>query len=586
MIKERQEIAECDKWDLNDYFKNDDIFKEEFEDLKNEINSLEIFKGKLNNQELIINCLSLQENLNKRLENLYVYANLKTKEDSINSFYQERLTQVESLLSKFSASTSFIDVEMKKNKNELLINLQNTTDYSNYFKNILRQKKHILSEKEEKILALTGEVINGFSNNFFLFDNADIKFPDVLDANGEKHNLNHSTYLELMESNDRKLRENTLKAFNGEYGKYNNFLASNYISNIKADSFYAKVSKYKSCIDKALYLEEVDKNVYKKLIEYVNKNLKEFYGYFELKRKSQGFENFAIYDQYIKEKNINKKYTFDEAIEIIKSATKVLGEEYINLIDKAVKERWIDKYPNKNKENGAFSWGAYRKKPVLLMNFIGDTHSLFTLAHELGHSIHSYYSNQNQKYCQAGYTIFIAEIASTVNEMLLIKYLLNKTEDRNEKIFYIDYFLSNFKATILRQTMFSEFEYFAHDTFEKGEPISAEVLNNFYYNLNKKYFGDDVVLIDEIKFEWSRIPHFYNDFYVYKYATGMISAIYFVDNIIPNNYVNYINLLKSGSTKDPISLLLDAGVNLKDKKTFDYAFNKAKTMIELWNSLL
>ncbi len=585
-MKKRSEIEDKFKWDLTGYFKDDESFKKELDYLKTQIHFLDGFKGKLNNESSILECLKLEEELSKRLEVLYVYAVLKTREDASNSFYQERLTQVSSLATMISTQTAFVDVEIKKNSNQLLKKLQDSSEFKNYFKSILRNKKHILSEKEEKILSMSGEMAGGFSDNFDLFNDADLKFPSVKDSKNKSYVLNHSNYMELMQSGDRVLRKNTFKTLNGAYGKFNNFLSSNYISNIKADVFYSRVSKYKSCLDKSIYLEEADRKVYDKLIDCVNKNLQLIYDYYEVKRKSQSLKDFAIYDQFAPEKDVKKTYTFEEAIEIIKKATAPLGETYTNLIDKAVKERWIDVYPNENKDSGAFSWGAYGKNPILLLNFIGNTQSLFTLAHELGHSMHSYFSNSTQNYDQAGYKIFVAEVASIVNEMLLLKYLQETTKNSEEKIYYIDYFLSEFKSTVFRQTMFSEFEQFAHEIFEKNEPISSEILNNYYYNLNKKYFGNKVKLLPEVKYEWSRIPHFYNSFYVYKYAIGMISAIYLTEKIIPNNSKKYINFLKSGSTKPPIELLLDAGVNLYDDETFNSAFDIIKKLIENWEELI
>lgn len=585
-MKKRSEIEEKFKWDLSGYFKNDDEFLKEFEFLKSQINFLDSYKGKLNNEKTILECLRKSDEIDRRLEVLYVYATLKTREDAANSFYQERANQVGWLLGQISTQTSFVGVEIKKNPNSLLEKLQKESEFKNYFKSILRNKKHILSEKEEKILSMSSEMAGGFSDNFDLFDDADLKFPSVKDSHGKTHKLNHSTYMEFMQSEDRTLRKNTLKKFNGQYGKFNNFLASNYISNIKADVFYAKASKYKNCLDKSIYLEEASRKVYDTLISSINKNLPVFYEYFDVKGKSQGLSDFALFDQYVKEKSIKKKYTFNEAIEIIKKATAPLGSFYTSLIEKAVSERWIDIYPNENKDSGAFSWGAYGKNPVLLTNFIGDSNSVFTLAHELGHSMHTYFSNSNLNPDQAPYTIFVAEVASTVNEMLLLKYFLENSKNNDEKIYYYDYFLSEFKSTVFRQTMFSEFEQFAHEKVEKGEPISAEILNNYYLNLNKKYFGKNVKLIPEIKFEWSRIPHFYNSFYVYKYAIGMISAVYLVEKIIPKMPEKYINFLKSGSTKSPIDLLFDAGVDLNKNETFNFAFSCVENMLENWKKLI
>ncbi len=585
-MKKRSEIEEKDKWDLSGYFKDDAEFLNEFNYLKTQTDFLAGYRGKLKDEKTILECLEKDQEMSKRLEVLYVYAVLKTREDAGNSLYQERQTQVGTLISQFSTKSAFVNVEIKKNPNSLLKKLGENSQFKNYFKDILRNKKHILSEKEERILSMSSDMASGFSDNFDLFNDADLKFPKVFDSKRKSHELNHSNYMQLMQSKDRTLRKNTLKTLNGEYGKFNNFLASNYISEIKSNVFYARASRYKNCLDKSIFLEEADRRVYDKLIACVNENLDVIYNYYDLKKKSQNLPNFAIYDQFAPEKEVEKKYSFDEAFEIVKKATKPLGEEYSKILDLAKAERWIDKYPNKNKDSGAFSWGAYGKNPVLLLNFVGNTQSLFTLAHELGHSMHTYFSNKSQNYDQAGYKIFVAEVASIVNEMLLLKYLQKNAKTSAEKIYYFDHFLSEFKSTVFRQTMFSEFEQFAHETFENSLPISAEVLNNFYYDLNRKYFGKNVKLIPEIKYEWSRIPHFYNAFYVYKYAIGMIAAIYLVDEIIPKEPERYIKFLSSGSTKPPIELLFDAGANLRSKEPFQKAFDQAREFIAQWKKLI
>ena len=585
-MKKRSEIEEKDKWELSGYFKDDAEFLNEFNYLKTQTDFLAGYRGKLKDEKTILECLEKDQEMSKRLEVLYVYAVLKTREDAGNSLYQERQTQVGTLISQFSTKSAFVSVEIKKNPNSLLKKLAEKSQFKNYFKEILRNKKHILSEKEERILSMSSDMASGFSDNFDLFNDADLKFPKVFDSKRKSHELNHSNYMQLMQSRDRTLRKNTLKALNGAYGKFNNFLSSNYISEIKSNVFYARASRYKNCLDKSIFLEEADRRVYDKLIACVNENLDVIYDYYDLKKKSQNLPNFAIYDQFAPEKEVEKKYSFDEAFEIVKKATKPLGEEYSKILDLAKTQRWIDKYPNKNKDSGAFSWGAYGKNPVLLLNFVGNTQSLFTLAHELGHSMHTYFSNKSQNYDQAGYKIFVAEVASIVNEMLLLKYLQKNAKTSAEKIYYFDHFLSEFKSTVFRQTMFSEFEQFAHETFENSLPISAEVLNNFYYDLNRKYFGKNVKLIPEIKYEWSRIPHFYNAFYVYKYAIGMIAAIYLVDEIIPKEHERYIKFLSSGSTKPPIELLFDAGANLRSKEPFQKAFDQARKFIKQWEELI
>ncbi len=585
-MKRRSEIEEKFKWDLTGYFKDDDAFYREYEDLKTHVNDFEKYKGKLSDEKTMLECLKLEENISLRLEILYVYASLKTREDATNSFYRERLTLVDTLASKFSVETTFIDIEIKKYKTSDLKRLAETTPYKNYFKGMIKDRKLILSEKEEKIISMSGEMAGGFSENFDVFDDGDLKFNSPKDNQGKKHTLTHSNYVELMQSDDRTLRKNTIKALNGAYGKFNNFLSSNYIHNVKKNVFYTRLRKFKSTLDLSIYAEEASRKVYGTLISSMHDNLFVFHKYFDVKRRSLGLNKFAIYDQFAKEKGVKKTYTFEEAIDLIKKATLPLGKEYQMLINRAVNERWIDIYPNENKDSGAFSWGAYSKNPVVLTNFIGDTNSIFTLAHELGHAMHTYYSNSTQNFDQAGYTIFVAEVASNVNEMLLLKYLSENSDNKSDIIYYYDHFLSEFKGSAFRQLMFSEFEQFAHEQYENDKPISAKILNDFYYQLNKTYFGKDVELVPEIQYEWSRIPHFYNAFYVYKYAIGIISALYIVYKVLPTDPERYLNFLKAGSTKDPISLLKDAGVNLKDKKVIDNAFEYALKIIGNWEKLL
>ena len=582
----RSEIEEKYKWDLSGYFKSDEDFYQEYESLKEHLGDFKKYKGKLSDENVLLECLRFDHEISLRLEILYVYASLKTREDATNSFYRERLTLVETLGSKFASETTFIDIEVKKYKNKDLMRLSETTEFTNYFKDMIRTKRLILSEKEEQIITLSGEMAGGFSDNFDMFDDGDLKFEGPKDSNGKKHKLTHSNYVELMQSEDRVLRKNTFKKLNGAYGKFNNFLSSNYINNVKKNTFYTKLRKFKSTLDRAIYGEEASRKVYDNLIKTMRENLTIFHKYFDLKRRSLKLDKFAIYDQFAKENGVKKNYTYEEAINIIKEATRPLGEEYLSLIERAVNERWIDLYPNDNKDSGAFSWGAYSKNPVVLTNFIGDTNSLFTLAHELGHAMHTYYSNTTQNLDQAGYTIFVAEVASNVNEILLLKYLSENSTSKSDKIYYYDHFLSEFKGSAFRQLMFSEFEQFAHEQYENDKPISAQILNDYYYNLNKIYFGKDVELIPEIKYEWSRIPHFYTSFYVYKYAIGVISALYIVYNVLPKDKEKYLNFLKAGATKDPISLLKDAGVDLKDKKVVKNAFNYALSIIDEWEKLM
>lgn len=584
-MKKRSEVEEKFKWDLSSYCKDDKSFLQQYNYLKDHLKDLVAFKGKLSDENELIKCLKLEEDLSTKLSVLYVYSVLRIREDALNSHNKENLTLVENLANNYSTETSFIDVEVKKYKTIDLKRLEKTTPYKNYFKGIIKGRKLILSEKEEKIISKTSDIAGGYSDIFDMFNDGDLKFNDVKDGLGKKHKLNHSNYIELMESKDRTLRKNTLKEMNGAYGRFNNFLSSNYISNIKKDVFYARLRKFNSTLDYEIFLEDVSRKVYDNLIKSVRENLPVLHDYYEIKRKYLKLNKFAIYDQFAKNVSIQKKYTFEEAIEIIKNAVSPLGKEYQKLIDRAVSERWIDVYPNENKDSGAFSWGAYSKNPVVLTNFVGDTNSVFTLAHELGHAMHTYFSNSTQSPDSAGYTIYVAEVASNVNEMLLLKYFVENAEEKEDIVYYYDYFLNELKGSVFRQIMFAEFEQFAHEQFENDKPISSKVLNDYYYELNKTYFGKNIELIDEIKYEWSRIPHFYNSFYVYKYAIGLICAIYIVYDILPKNPERYINFLKAGSTKKPIDLLKDAGVDLTKQKVITNAFNFAKNIIAKWKEI-
>lgn len=590
-MKNRNEIEERYKWDLSSYFANQEAWDVLYDEISNKMKAISNFEGRLNDKKAIFECLNFESEISKNLELLYVYAALIVKQEQSNPKSHERLNKISALLTDFSSLSSFVDVEISELSTELLIELQNDelhSNFKNYFYDIIRFKPHTLSKQEEKLLSMM-DFGGGFSDNFDMFDDADLTFESAKDKNGKIHEVNHSNYSLLMESSDRILRKNVMKNLNGAYGKFNNFLSSNYISNIKKNNFSCKARHYSSCLKASIFAEDASEKVYNTLIKQVNKNLNLLHEYLNLKKMHLGYDKLALYDLYVPVEPPKTKIDYDKAIDIIKSATSVLGEEYVNLIERAKQERWIDVMPNKDKDSGAFSWGAYLANPVVLLNYVGNTNSVFTLAHELGHCMHTYYSNHNQSYQDAGYTIFVAEVASTVNESLLLQYLLGKATTKEEKIFYLDYFLSNVRATIFRQTMFSEFEQFAHAQYEKNLPLSKEVLNNFYYSLNEKYFSKDIELIDEIQFEWSRIPHFYSSFYVYKYATGLISALAIANNLLTRgeDYAKkYIKFLSSGSTLPPLELLKVAEIDLEDEKTFNNAFSFIESMIEEWKKLI
>ena len=585
-MKSRNEIDEKYKWDLSKYFKDEGTFESLFQKMQKEIEKISAFEGKLNTKESIFSCLELSQEISKNLELLYVYASLRVKEEQSNSKSHERVNKVSSLLTKWSALSSFVDVEISDLNTDFLISLSNEK-HKNYFKDIIRFKPHTLSKKEEKLLSLMGDFTGGFSDNLDMFSDADLTFGDVENENGEKFPLNHANYSLYLESRDRTLRKNALINMNRAFMNFNNFLSNNYISNIKKNNFACKIRNFNSCLEASIFGEDASEKVYQTLIEEVSKNIPLMEKYYDLKKKTLGYENLELSDLYAPMDKPENKISYDNAIELVKEATSVMGKDYTDLLQRAKDERWIDVMPNKDKDSGAFSWGAYMANPVVLLNYVENTNSVFTLAHELGHCMHTYYSNTSQPYEDAGYTIFVAEVASTVNESLLLQYLLKNAKTKQEKIYYLDYFLSSVRATIFRQTMFSEFEDFAHKQYENELPLSKEVLNDFYTELNKKYYPN-VILPKEITYEWTRIPHFFSSFYVYKYATGLISALAISQNLLTKGeeYAKkYKKFLSSGSTLPPVELLKIAEVDLENKNAFDCAFKFVENMIDEWKNL-
>jgi len=591
-MKERKAIEEKYKWDLTKFCKDNEEFLDRLNTFEKKSKKIASFEGKLSDDKELLKCLKFEEELAIEADSIGHYVFLKHHEDLRDSKVNELNERIEKVLTDYSVMGSFVDVEVAEFSDEKLkgiINNKKFADYKRHFENVLREKKYVLSKKEEKLLAgMT--FCGGFSDNFSKFDNGDLKFNKVKDSKGKEYELNHATYLELLESKDEILRKNTFCEMNGAYGRYINMISNNYISDIKVDCYFSKIRGFKSALEKTMFYEEVSEKVYKTLIKKIHDNIDVMHDYLDIKRKMLGMKKITIADTFAPiSKTITKKYTYDEAIELIKKAVAPLGEEYVNLIQRAKDERWIDVYPNTGKQSGAFETAAYGKTPVVLTNFTGDLTSVFTLAHELGHAMHSYFSNERQKFSTADYVIFVAEVASTTNEMLLLRYLLGKAKNDKEKIVYFDKLLSEVRTTIFRQTMFSEFEEKAHDMYEKGIPLSKDVLCETYFDLNKFYFGKKVKIYDETKYEWARIPHFYSAFYVYKYAIGLISALCFSERLFENitgAREKYIDFLSAGSSKDPVSILRDAGCDLEEENIFDYVFNYLREILKSWKKII
>ena len=589
-MKKREEIEEKYTWDLTPLCKNYNDFNEKIEKINDFLPKIKAFEGKLNNKDTILEYLKLDDKFSKYVEPLALYAHLKSDEQLSDSMRQENSERLSNILNNISIETSFVMSELNKLSDTMLddiISDKRFKDYNREFEDIKKNKKHMLSKGEEKLLSVMN-FLSGFSNNMVMLSDVDINFGNIKDSKGKMYELTHSSYSSLVRSEDRKLRKLAMTKMNGTYGKYINTFASNYISEVKANCYFAKVRKYKSALDRALEVEDVDKKVYSMLKIQVEKNLDVLFDYFSIKKKLLGLKTMYIYDHMADVgRTTSKKYTFDEAIEIIKKAVSPLGEEYVSLIDKAKKERWIDVYPSKDKASGAYQTGVYGIHPYVLTNFEGDLDSIFTLAHELGHAMHTYHSDRTQAYPKAYYPIFLAEIASTTNEMLLVNYLLKTSKNKDEKIALYNKLFDGVKGTIYRQTMFAEFEEKVHGLQEEGKGLTKDTLNGVYFVLNKKFFGS-VRLIDEIRYEWARIPYFFNAFYEYKYATGMISAINFTNKILSNEkgaIENYINFLSSGCSDNPIKILQKAGCDLLKEETFNKCFDYLKEMLADWKML-
>lgn len=591
-MKLRSEIEEKYKWDLSEYCKDVESFYDRLSKIALHTNDFKKYEGKLSDDKLLLECLDHQIQIDKELSLLYVYAHLKLSEDNSSRLANEMNEKIGIVISKFSTATAYIDVEISKFKEDKLKNLLSNPKFVNYkrfFSSVLREKKHTLGKKEEILLSKMGEFLGGFSDNFDKFTDVDLKFDNILDSNGKSYEFDQSKYSLYVESNDRTLRENAFKQINGKHGEFINFLANNYINDVKEDCIFAKIRKYKSALSASIQREEASEKVYKLLIKKVRQNVSLLQRYFEVKRQMLGIDQFAIYDTFAPVvSETDKKYTYDEAIDLIKEAVAVLGKEYVDLIDRAKNERWIDVFPNKNKSSGAFSTGAYGANPVVLTNFEGNLESVFTLAHELGHALHTYFSDKNQPIQTSNYVIFVAEVASNVNEMLLLSLLLSRDKTKNEKMFLYDHFLRQMRSSIFRQTMFAEFEEIAHEEYEKEKPLTPEFLCETYEKLNNFYHGKKVLEIPEMKYEWARIPHFFSSFYVYKYATGLICAIKIATELRENQSFakKYLQFLSSGSSNDPISLLKIADCDLTDEKTFDDAFKTCAKFIENWEKEL
>lgn len=590
----REEIEERYLWDLSDLFENDDAWELEFSNVKTLAEQYKAFKGKLTeSSENLLAAIQLQETLSKSLTNVVTYARLKQDENTKLSTYQALVARSESLMTEVGEIMSFAVPEILKLDYETFSKLLDHPElklYTKHFQNLFRGKPHTLTEEIEGILAQTEELAGVPSNAYGMLLNADMTFEDAIDSTGEPHKLTNGSYVSILMNEDRSLREDAFNKFYKVYGAHINTIASLMQSEVKKNVFYSRVRKHASSREAALFENNIPVSVPDKLIEAVNANLETFYKYMRLRKRVLGVDALHLYDIYTPIiSKVDFKIEYDEAKEMVTNALSVLGDDYQNNIKSAFSERWIDVFETEGKRSGAYSWGTYDSKPYVLLNHKNNLDSMFTLAHELGHSMHSLMTRKEQPYVYGNYSIFVAEVASTTNEALLNDYLLKTVTDPEKKKYILNHYLEQFRGTIFRQTMFAEFERDIHAHVEAGGALTADFMCTHYLNLNKKYFGPDVIIDDSIKYEWARIPHMYYNFYVYQYATGFSAAISLADQILKEGKPaldRYLGFLSSGSKDYPIAILREAGADMETEMPVMNALSVFKSVVDELDALL
>jgi len=578
----REDVEARLKWNLAPIMDEGDI-ERYFKEIKEGAKTLASYAAKFS-KENALEVLRLESEISKKLERLYIFVHLKSDEDKSNAKYLELTDRVGNLSVALSEAASYINPSMAKLSTEELEKMRVSkefSDFSMYIDGIIKSKKHLLSEKEEALLAQVKVFSGEFRNTFSMFDNVDADF-GTMEIDGQTRKITHGLYSVLLQSRDVKTREKAYNSVYKAYGSMLNTLASNYAGNVKQTYFWSKARKYDGCLDMALFATDIPVKVYDNLISAVKKATPILHKYVALRKKALKLDAMHMYDMYVPIVGEDNTLTsYDEAYDIVLDALKPLGEGYCKTLKEARENGWIDVLETKNKKSGAYSWGCYGVHPYVLLNHSGTLHDVFTVAHEMGHAMHSFYSNKSQSFEKCGYGIFIAEIASTVNEVLLIKHLL-KTAEGEKRAYLLSYFADTVRTTLFRQTMFAEFERFAHETVEKGEALTAEKMTDFYRKLNAQYYGKAVVTDENIGYEWSRIPHFYRDFYVYQYATGLTCAINIAEKILADKSVvdDYIKFLSAGGSIYPIDTLKIMGIDLTQSAPFERAMEQFESAVD------
>lgn len=593
-IPKRSDINAKDKWSIEDIYPTDEAWEQDFAAAKKMPEQIASYKGLLSTDSAkLLEYLKADDDMTVLLESLINYAQRKNDEDTRESKYQDMVSRLEMLFVDISGAAAFVTPEILSIDDETMERFfAEQPDMELYrlcLDRVRRKKAHILSEAEERIMALTGEMTGSPDNIFSMFNDADLKFPDAVDKDGNSHQVTHGSYIPLMHSNDRVLRKSAFESLYGVYENFRNTSAAVLSSQVKCLTFRARARKYDSTLQAALDGNEVPVEVYKQLIEAVHENMHYMYKYVKLRKNLLGVDELHAYDLYAPiVSDIEVKVPFEQAKQEVFDSLAPMGEEYRAIFTQGINDRWIDVYENEGKRSGAYSAGA-RVHPFVLLNHKDTLDSEFTLAHEMGHAIHSYLSNKNQPVVYSDYVIFVAEVASTCNESLLMQHLLKITTDKKRRAYLINYFLEQFRTTLYRQTMFAEFELMINEKAENGESLTADVLCELYRQLNLLYYGEDIVIDHELDMEWARIPHFYYNYYVYQYATGFSAAIALSQRILKEGAAavkDYIGFLSGGCSKDPISLLRGAGVDMTSTKPVTDALKLFGELIDEMEELM
>lgn len=590
-LKKREEIDDKYKWKIDKVYKSIEDFEKDFEEVKKEAVKLQDYSGKLTNGEAILEYLKLNEKVSRKVENLFIYAHLKSDEDTSNATYQALMSKIDIYMAEFSSYTAFFVPEILALDDKFIMDeidrIEEMHQYKFLFEDILKEKPHILSKEMEELLASASDCLDAPSAIHNMLTNADMTFGKIKDEEGNEVELTEGNYSSFIRSKDRNVRKAAFEKLFSEYEKFKNTLATSLTASIKTFNFNSKVRKYESALEASLQPNNIPLDVYKNAVKVMNDNVSSLHRYVKIKKELLNLDEIHMYDLYVPIIETQKeKVEFNDCVKIVLEALKPLGEEYLDIFKGGINDGWIDIYENKGKRGGAYSWGGYDTMPYVLLNYNNELEDVSTLAHEMGHSIHSYYSRKEQPYHYAGYTLFCAEVASTTNEKLLIHHLIEKENDEKKKLSLINTELEQIRTTVFRQLMFAEFELYTHESLEKGIPLTSEGYSKAWHELNVKYFGPEMIVDENIDIEWARIPHFYSDFYVYQYATGYAAASAFANAILEgkvNAVEKYKGFLKSGGSDYPIEILKKAGVDMTTKEPLEATikrFNELLDMIE------